>query len=431
MPNNAYTVSQFNEYVKSLLQTDPMLSSVSVEGEVSSSKYYSSGHLYIDLKEEVTVRGRKKTEVLKVVMWASNVASLNFRVEPGQRILVRGGVGVFNSGYQVVARTITLAGTGLLYERFEQLKQELESRGLFDEMYKVPIPKFALNIGVVTSRSGAVIHDIQNVAKRRNPYARIFLRPCIVQGSEAPDSIVDAIKYLDTLGLDVIIVGRGGGSIEDLWCFNDEKVAMAIFECNTPVISAVGHEVDFTIADFVSDRRAPTPSAAAELAVFEYEAFLNQLQYCSDTMLSLLSRKIENKKVALNQISDYMSNTLNNQLNLKKQYIKHLSDQLQTLNPKTKLESKKTLLVQIDKRLKDAMTSKLSRTKNRFNVLSEKLDGLSPIKKMVNGYGYLKSDKGAVGSVEDVSINDNITITINDGCIDTVVQNITKGDYHG
>ena len=173
MANKAYTVSQFNEYIKSLLQTDPLLSMVTVEGEVSSSKYYSSGHLYIDLKEEVVVNGRKKTEVLKVVMWASNVSRLNFKVEPGQRILVRGSVGVFNSAYQVVARNITLAGTGLLYERFEQLKKELEERGLFDSMYKKPIPKYCLNIGVATSRSGAVIHDIQNVAKRRNPYINI------------------------------------------------------------------------------------------------------------------------------------------------------------------------------------------------------------------------------------------------------------------
>lgn len=266
-----YTVGQVNSYIKNIFTQDFLLQSILVKGEVSNCKYHSAGHIYFTLKDE---RG-----AIACMMFAGNRGGLKFHMQEGQQVVVSGNVGVYerDGKYQLYAREITLDGAGLLYERFEQLKRKLRERGLFAPEYKRPIPRFIRRLGVVTAPTGAAVRDIMNIAARRNPYVQIILYPAIVQGDQAPASIVNGIRALEALGVDVMIVGRGGGSIEDLWAFNEEIVAQAIFDCSVPVISAVGHETDTTIADYVADLRAPTPSAAAELAVYDYGLLQAQL----------------------------------------------------------------------------------------------------------------------------------------------------------
>ena len=257
MEKSIYSVKQLNSYIKNILEADPFLKNITVQGEVGNCNYHGSGHIYFTIKEN--------TDVINCIMWKGNASKLKFRMEPGQQIVIKGYVGVYEAQgkYQLYANEIEPAGLGDLYQKYEKLKAELEERGLFSDMYKKPIPKYSLKIGVATSETGAVINDIINVTSRRNKYVQLYLKPTAVQGELAAQSIVNSIKFLDEQNLDVIIVGRGGGSLEDLWCFNEEIVAQAIFDCQTPIISAVGHETDFSISDFVADLRAPTPSAAA------------------------------------------------------------------------------------------------------------------------------------------------------------------------
>ncbi len=258
-----YSVTQVNSYIKNMFVQDYLLSRISVRGEISNCKYHTSGHIYFTLKD--------KSGTLSAVMFAGQRKGLNFQLQEGQQVIVTGSIDVYerDGRYQLYAREIKKEGIGDLFERFQKLRDELEDMGMFAAEYKQPIPKYAKTVGVVTASTGAAIRDIMNISARRNPYVQLVLYPALVQGEQAKYSIVKGIKTLDAMGLDVIIVGRGGGSIEDLWAFNEEIVARAIFECSTPVISAVGHETDVTIADYVADMRAPTPSAAAELAVFD------------------------------------------------------------------------------------------------------------------------------------------------------------------
>ena len=264
MMKNVYSVGQVNTYIKNMFAQDFMLQRISVKGEVSNCKYHTSGHIYFTIKDAAGT--------LNAVMFAGSRKGLKFQMKEGDQVVVTGSVEVYerDGKYQIYAREIELDGAGNLYQKFEALKQELEEMGMFAAEYKQPIPSYAMKIGVVTAPTGAAVQDIRNISLRRNPYVQIILYPALVQGEGAADSIVKGIRMLDEAGVDVMIVGRGGGSIEDLWAFNEEKVARAIFDCRTPVISAVGHETDFTIADFVADLRAPTPSAAAELAVAQY-----------------------------------------------------------------------------------------------------------------------------------------------------------------
>ena len=283
--NSIYSVGQVNNYIKNMFTQDFMLSRISVKGEVSNCKYHTSGHIYFSLKDE--------TGTIACVMFAGQRRGLGFAMKNGDKVVVSGSVNVYerDGKYQLYARQIQLEGAGLLYERFLALKRELEEMGMFAPEYKQPIPRFIRTLGVVTAPTGAAIQDIRNISYRRNPYLQIILYPALVQGAGAKESIVKGIQTLDRLGVDVMIVGRGGGSIEDLWAFNEEEVARAIFECTTPVISAVGHETDVTIADYVADLRAPTPSAAAELAVDDYRGFLGQLaEYESRLERGLLGR---------------------------------------------------------------------------------------------------------------------------------------------
>ena len=283
---SVYSVGQVNAYIKNMFNADFALNNIYIKGEISNCKYHTSGHIYFTLKDS--------TGVISAVMFAGNRKGLKFKLEEGQKVIALGSVSVYerDGKYQLYAKQIILEGTGLLYQRFEQLKTQLEEMGLFDKMYKKPIPKYATKVGICTASTGAAIQDIINISKRRNPFVQLYLYPCLVQGQGAAVDIVNAIRCLDSMDLDVIIVGRGGGSIEDLWAFNEEIVARAIYEAHTPIISAVGHETDFTIADFVADRRAETPTAAAEMAVPNMTELMQKLERCRNSLRADLQQKI-------------------------------------------------------------------------------------------------------------------------------------------
>ena len=287
---SVYSVSQVTAYIKNMFTQDFALNRISIKGEVSNCKYHTSGHIYFTLKD-----GGAQ---IAAVMFSSQRKGLDFELAEGQQVVATGTVDVYerDGRYQLYARRIERDGTGDLYARFEKLKRELAEMGMFDSCYKQPIPRYALRVGVVTAPTGAAIRDIMNISARRNPYVQLVLCPALVQGEQAPASIVRGIRRLDSMGLDVLIVGRGGGSIEDLWAFNEECVARAIFDCQTPVISAVGHETDVTIADYVADLRAPTPSAAAELAVFDYRQFEEQIGHARQRLNRLMGQALERRR---------------------------------------------------------------------------------------------------------------------------------------
>ena len=399
-----YTVGQVNTYIKQMFSQDFMLANICIKGEISNVTYHSSGHIYFTLKD--------KTGVISAIMFKGNRNNLKFTLEEGQKVIVLGSVNVFerDGKYQLYAKSITLEGAGLLYQRFEQLKNELSEMGLFDNMYKKPIPKYSSKIGICTAKTGAAIQDIINITKRRNPYVQLYLYSSLVQGAEAAIDIVNGIRYLDSLSLDVIIVGRGGGSIEDLWAFNEEIVAKAIFDCNTPIISAVGHETDTTIADYVADLRAPTPSAAAEIAVFDYnEYLLNITRY---------------KQLLLSQMVNKISNTRNN--------LKYIQTKLNLYNPINQLNTKKQYSDELYTRLNDAFNSLFTNRKHMLAIYAEKLNGLSPLNKISKGFAYFTNDKGeAINSVKQVNVGDDVMLTVKDGQIKAKTYDITEGVYNG
>ena len=287
MNKNVYSVGQINSYIKNMFAQDFMLRNISIKGEVSNCKYHQSGHIYFSIKDE--------TGLISAIMYRGSRSGLSFTMKEGDKVIVTGALSVYEKAgtYQITAREIELDGEGNLYLRFEALKKELEEMGMFAAEYKQAIPKYARTIGVVTAPTGAAIQDIRNISSRRNPFVQVILYPALVQGDGAVASIISGINALENLGVDVIIVGRGGGSIEDLWAFNEEAVARAIFDCRVPTISAVGHETDWTIADFVADMRAPTPSAAAELAVFDISLVNNAIQQYKRRMDGCLSSQLQ------------------------------------------------------------------------------------------------------------------------------------------
>ncbi len=366
---------------------DFMLARISIRGEVSNCKYHSSGHIYFTLKDEKAA--------IACVMFAGNRKGLSFTLKEGQKVEAEGSISVYeqNGSYQLYARKITLDGAGELYKQYENLKTRLEEMGMFAEEYKKPIPQYAMKIGIITAQTGAAVRDIITVAKRRNPYVKLTLYSAFVQGEGAKESIVQGIKALDQLGLDILIVGRGGGSIEDLWAFNEECVARAIFECNTPVISAVGHEVDVTIADYVADLRAPTPSAAAELAVFDLRALEEKLgQY--NRFLGLMEQKLGE-----------------NRTRLKQQEL-----QLQVLSPGQKLLEKRQRLLFLADRLEYNIDKVLSQRKHHLALYAQKLQGLSPFISLERGYAYVQDKDGAsVRSVKQIKIGEEIQVQFLDG----------------
>lgn len=392
---NVYTVAQVNAYIKNMFTQDFMMQSIFVKGEVSNCKYHSSGHIYFTLKDE---KGS-----MACVMFAGNRTGLKFRLEEGQQIIVFGTIDVYerDGKYQMYAKQIALDGAGVLYERFERLKEELEELGMFAPEYKQPIPRFVRKLGVVTAPTGAAVQDIINIVTRRNPYVQIILYPAIVQGDQAAPSVVNGIHALEQLGVDVMIVGRGGGSIEDLWAFNERTVAQAVFDCSVPIISAVGHETDTTIIDYVSDLRAPTPSAAAELAVYDVNQFLLILDDCEDELVRCMENRLDAARM---------------------QY-RNLELQLRHASPQGKLAEQKNRIQQWEQRLRTGMERKLTISRHEWEVYLEKLKGLSPLDKLKQGYSYSTYGEGkTLKDITDVKPGDAICVYVGNGCIDAVVQ---------
>ena len=394
MRQNVYSVGQVNTYIKNMFGQDYLLNRLYVKGEVSNCKYHTSGHVYFSLKDE--------TGAIACVMFASQRSNMKFRLAEGQKVIVLGSVKVYerDGKYQLYANEIVLDGVGLLYERFQALKKELEEMGMFSHEYKKPIPKYCKRVGVVTAPTGAAIRDIMNISMRRNPYVQLILYPALVQGELAAPSIVKGIEALDKLGLDVIIVGRGGGSMEDLWAFNEEMVARAIFHCQTPIISAVGHETDTTIADYVSDLRAPTPSAAAELAVFNLREVIEKQQSC---------------KMRMDQ-------AMRNKIHIIRKELETYELRIRALSPAQQLLEKRNLAADLANQLELIMKNNLREKRFLLQMYIEKLNGLSPLKKLNQGYSFVADEKGsAVTSIDHVQENDELTIHVTDGAIKTKV----------
>ena len=392
---NVYTVAQVNAYIKNMFTQDFMMQSIFVKGEVSNCKYHSSGHIYFTLKDE---KGS-----IACVMFAGNRAGLRFRMEEGQQVVVFGTIDVYerDGKYQMYAKQIALDGAGVLYERFERLKEELEELGMFAPEYKQPIPRFIQKLGVVTAPTGAAVQDIINITTRRNPYVQIILYPAIVQGDQAAQSVVNGIHALERLGVDVMIVGRGGGSIEDLWAFNEKIVAQAVFDCSVPIISAVGHETDTTIIDYVSDLRAPTPSAAAELAVYDVNQFLLTLDGCEDELTRCMENRLEAARLKY----------------------RNLELQLQHVSPQGKLTEQKNQLHQLAQRLQTSMERRLTASRHEWDVYFEKLKGLSPLDKLKQGYSYSTYGDGkTLKDITEVKPGDAICVYVGNGRIDATVQ---------
>ena len=395
---NVYTVTQVNSYIKNMFTQDFLLKRLCVKGEVSNCKYHSSGHIYFTLKDE-------KGALSCVMFKGKREKGLKFTLENGAQVKVTGSVDVYerDGSYQLYAESIETDGQGDLYIRYEQLKAELESRGMFSETYKRKLPPYIRTLGVVTAPTGAAVRDIISVSLRRNPHIRIILYPAIVQGDGASDSIVEGLKSLSHTDCDVIIAGRGGGSIEDLWAFNEEKVAQAIFDCPVPVISAVGHETDVTIADFVADKRAATPSAAAELAVFEYERFLQDIEDYRESLLGVMESLIEEKRKELERAQG----------------------RLKLLSPAGQIRSQRDRHARCEERLINAVRSSLDRNRHRLDVQIERLKGLNPLERISSGYAYVsKADGPPVRSVGDVSEGELLSITVRDGTIEARTERI-------
>lgn len=394
---SVYSVAQVNAYIRNMFVQDYLLTRISVRGEVSNCKYHTSGHIYFTLKD--------KSGTLSAVMFASQRKGLPFQLQEGQQVIVTGSVDVYerDGKYQLYAREIARDGTGDLFERFQRLRDELEEMGMFEAEYKRPIPRYARAVGIVTASTGAAIRDIMNIASRRNPYVQLVLYPALVQGEQAKYSIVKGIQTLDRMGLDVLIVGRGGGSIEDLWAFNEEIVARAIFACNTPVISAVGHETDVTIADYVADMRAPTPSAAAELAVFDYQQFEDQVQMYRQALQRSMERQAEKRRYHLEQYRL----------------------RLQLHHPKHQLLEQQQRLVDLEDRMQELLLQNVQMNRHRLALLSGRLSALSPLDKISRGFGYISGRDGTkIESVSQVKPGEELSVRLSDGIIKTRILEI-------
>lgn len=413
---SVYSVTQVNAYIKNMFSQDFALKRISIKGEVSNCKYHTSGHIYFTLKDQGAA--------ISAVMFASQRKGLKFQLAEGQKVVAKGSVEVYerDGRYQLYAQEITKEGTGDLYERFIKLRDELEEMGMFSPEYKQPIPHYARRVGIVTASTGAAVRDIMNISARRNPYVQLVLFPALVQGEQAKYSIVKGIKTLDQMGLDVIIVGRGGGSIEDLWAFNEEIVARAIFDCHTPIISAVGHETDITIADYVADMRAPTPSAAAELAVFDYEQFDGQVKLYGDALHKSMARKLERTRYKTEQYR-YRLQTLNpgHRMRENRQRLADIEEKLGALMV-SRVGMDRRLAAEYGERLFRLIKDQSVRDRHRLELLTSQLDGLSPLKKIGGGYGFLTdgNDK-RIESVKAVKPGDQIRLRLKDGRIDASV----------
>lgn len=394
-----YSVSSVNQYIKSLFMDDFALNHIYVRGEVSNCKYHSSGHIYFTLKD----RGG----AIACVMFAGNRKGLNFRMTEGMAVIVFGSVSVYerDGRYQLYAREIMQEGAGKLYEAYEALKKKLLAEGLFDEEHKLDIPKYPKRLGVVTARTGAAVQDIINVSLRRNPWLQIVFCPATVQGEGAVQSVVRGIRALEEAGVDVMIVGRGGGSIEDLWAFNEEMVARAVYDCKIPVISAVGHETDTTIIDYVADLRAPTPSAAAELAVPDMRIVLGQLQGYEEAL-----------EAAMEQI-----------MALCRQRVDSYARVFRHLNPQSRLNDRRQRLMEVEDRLRLGMERRIEQAKSELAIRTQQLEGVSPLRQLERGYAYVSDENGhGVASAEQVTVGQHLFLDVKDGMIESEVTAIQK-----
>lgn len=402
MMKHVYSVGQVNKYIKNMFAQDFMLHHISIKGEVSNCKYHSSGHIYFTMKDA--------NGTINAIMFAgSRREGLKFPMKEGDRVVVTGSVEVYerDGRYQIYARTIERDGEGNLYLKFEALKRELEEMGMFAEEYKQPIPKYAKTVGIVTAETGAAIQDIRNIAGRRNPYVQLILCPALVQGEGAAASIVHGIHALEQIGVDVIIVGRGGGSIEDLWAFNEEMVARAIFDCRIPVISAVGHQTDFTIADYVADLRAPTPSAAAELAVFDYRQAMQELLGMRQQMDKELQRKVT---VARN-------------------HLEHQRMRLHYLSPQQRMNENRRRVAEYEEKLTGRMEELLRERRHRLALLAGTLESYSPVKKLSGGYAFVEDgNHQALRSIHQIRKKDIVQIHLLDGTLTAAVTEIQAAE---
>lgn len=397
--SRAVTVSQINRYIANLFKQDYTLSGIQVKGEISGCKYHYSGHIYFTLKDAGAA--------ISCVMFSSQRKGLDFTLEDGQSVIVTGQISVFerDGRYQLYARSIAQDGVGRLYEEYEKLKKRLLAEGLFDEQRKKPIPRYASKIGVVTAETGAVIQDICNVTYRRNPYVQLYLYPAKVQGEGAAQTVIEGIRYFEQTDVDTIITGRGGGSVEDLWCFNDEVLARVIADCTKPIISAVGHETDTTISDYAADLRAPTPSAAAELAVYSWrEMEIGLREYRNDL------------RQAMHQI-----------LKVRKLELQKYMVLLQHVSPEDILRQKRLVLADSQERLQRLMEKRLTDAKHRLALYAEEMKGLSPLQKLQSGYTYTADEAGNhIDSVQSLEKGQHLTLTFADGQADVTVDEIRE-----
>ena len=397
--SRAVTVSQINRYIANLFKQDYTLSGIQVKGEISGCKYHYSGHIYFTLKDAGAA--------ISCVMFSSQRKGLDFTLEDGQSVIVTGQISVFerDGRYQLYARSIAQDGVRRLYEEYEKLKKRLLAEGLFDEQRKKPIPRYASKIGVVTAETGAVIQDICNVTYRRNPYVQLYLYPAKVQGEGAAQTVIEGIHYFEQTDVDTIIIGRGGGSVEDLWCFNDEVLARVIADCTKPIISAVGHETDTTISDYAADLRAPTPSAAAELAVYSWrEMEIGLREYRNDL------------RQAMHQI-----------LKVRKLELQKYMVLLQHVSPEDILRQKRLVLADSQERLQRLMEKRLTDAKHRLALYAEEMKGLSPLQKLQSGYTYTADEAGNhIDSVQSLEKGQHLTLTFADGQADVTVDEIRE-----
>lgn len=388
--SSVYTVTQVNTYIKNLFLKDYNLGNIYIKGEVSNCKYHTSGHIYFTLKDS--------TGQIACVMFAGQRGGLSFTLKEGQSVIALGQINVYerDGKYQLYAKEIIEEGLGLLYQKYEQLKTRLEAEGLFLSEHKRAIPAYPHSIGIVTAKTGAALQDIMNIAKRRNPYVQLYLYPAQVQGEGAAATIATGIRALEKKKVDTIIVGRGGGSIEDLWAFNEEIVARAIYECTVPIISAVGHETDITIADFVADLRAPTPSAAAELAVPDIRAVFTEME----KLKNALGRNLEVK------ISFY------------RRELDSLSYRLEYLSPIYQIRQKRQQLMDMEQSMEQIIHNKLMRKRHLLELYIEKLEGLSPVKKLNKGYALVVNEQDKIiNSITKTAAGEELRISVTDGDI--------------
>ncbi len=422
MSGQSYTVGQVNHYIAGLFQEDFLLRRIRVKGEVSNLIYHKSGHIYFSLKDS--------SGVLGAAMWRSQRASgLTFAMREGDQVVVSGTVQVYEKGgsYKLIASQIEKEGLGDLYVRFEALKKQLSEMGMFDASYKKQIPRYATKIGIVTAPTGAAIRDIIQVSKRRYPGIEIVLYPALVQGEKAVASIVRGIQTLDAMGMDLLIVGRGGGSMEDLWAFNEESVARAIFDCRTPLISAVGHETDTTIADFVADLRAPTPSAAAELAVFDYASLQKDLRSKRERMASAMQYRLNTFRNRLADIEHRLETASPQEMirNLRGR-LDGARHRLNQAHPSRRISLTREEVLRARQRLCQDMDRRLEQKRQLLAVAAERLDGLSPVRKLASGFSYVQDKTGR--RVEDagkLKVGDFIHIYLHRGQLDAEVSGIS------